>query len=143
MENGLRLRWHDSRLTLVVIRKPNQQTRATVSSLTAILMIGAVSSHAVGPHHFRKWADGEVFSIDGGAHRITLQSGGSEQGRPFAWDKSTGLYAGTGKKPLPAKNISGTVHKGDHIRLLYETHGKELLAKRIVVEHAATEAGPK
>lgn len=130
--------WHASRYGSVMNLKPCPLVKGAVPAVVAILMAAAVSSHAAGRNHFREWAAGDVLSLDDGAHHISLQPG-----RTFKWDKSTQLYVGTGKKPLPATRIIGSVHKGDHVRLLYEKHGKETLAKRIIVEHEAAGVGQK
>ena len=109
-----------------------------------VLFAGAMAALG-GPHHFQKWADGEVVSVDTRRHVLAIRMGGAGTETTLTWDNQTKLVSEPNdshdsheshesRAPASHPGVTEADHlrAGEHVRVLYQNQGKDLLARRIV-----------
>ena len=104
--------------------------------LFAALWLGGAAAGSGGPHHFQKWVEGDVVNVDTNRHFLAIRQGSAHGRTTLTWDNQTKLFSETDEsiKPVSHPGAAGTDHlrAGEHVRVLYQNQGKDLLARRIV-----------
>ena len=119
----------------------NNKTQKSTRPLFAVLLVGSAASTFAGPHHFQKWAEGEIVAVDVNAHSFAIHTSGSRADLLLKWDASTALFAQTVKKPVSSGQVrAGTLHRGEKVRVLYQRHGNNLIAERVLTELGGPQA---
>jgi len=104
--------------------------------LFAAAWFGATATGVGGPHHFQKWMEGEVLKVDTNKHLLAIRQGSSNAKTALTWDNQTTLFTETNQSSKPASHPGVTeadhLRAGEHVRVLYQNQGKDLIARRIV-----------
>ncbi len=104
--------------------------------LFAAAWLGGVATGFGGPHHFQKWIEGEVVTVDTNRHLLAIRQGAANARTTLTWDNQTTLFSETNEPSKPAIHPGAMetdhLRAGEHVRVLYLNQGKDLLARRIV-----------
>ena len=136
-------RWHSARWRQRMNSRPWGREGLCLPLLVAAWVTCAANG-LTAPHHFQKWAEGELVRVDPQRHALAIRTPGASAEITVNWDNETRLYNESGTHSSHA-GVTAADHlrPGEHLRVLYQNQGKDLFARRIVRRPEAEQVGRK